>query len=290
MSPEPILSHVLPVERVIGSSPLVCAGLFRCEPHDPIFPGGDPCSSFCIVFPREAAWIQHEGGPRFVADSSVATLYNQGQVYRRWKVGNRPDRCDWLAFRSDVVREAVRACNGHDADHPTSPLRFGFAPVSAAVYTEQRRLFEDLATGRSPGSLEMEEHALGLLQAVVKSAYGVSRLSELSRPVSTRARESVEYVRQIIARRPEDRSTLAELATAVHLSPFHLCREFHAATGMTISSYRTELRLRGSLERIAAGDDLTTIALAQGFVSHSHFTHAFRRHFGSPPSSFRATR
>ena len=289
MIPEAILSHVLPVERVIASSPLVCAGLFRCEPHHPLFSGGEPCSSFCVVFPREAAWIQHEGGRRFVADSSVATIYNQGQVYRRWRVGTRPDRCDWLAFRSDVIRDAVRACSEQDADHPSRPLRFGVAPVSAGIYAAQRRLFDALAAGRVQSPLEMEEPAIALLQAVVNSAYGVSR-RRLSRPVSPRVRDSVEYVRHFIARRPEDRSTLAELASAIDLSPFHLCREFHALTGATISSYRTELRLRGSLERVAAGEDLTTIALSQGFVSHSHFTQAFRRLFGTTPSSLRAAR
>ena len=45
-----------------------------------------------------------------------------------------------------------------------------------------------------------------------------------------------------------------------------------------------------ALERLAVGaDDLTTLALELGFSSHSHFTDAFRREFGRPPSAARKT-
>jgi len=63
---------------------------------------------------------------------------------------------------------------------------------------------------------------------------------------------------------------------------------FRAVTGLTISGYRTQLRVRAALERVLAGDDLTATALSLGFDSHSHFTYAFRRTFGGPPSTLRA--
>jgi AraC-like DNA-binding protein len=282
-----ILSRVLPVERVVAASPAVCAGLFRCEPTHPLFRGGEPCSSFCIVFPREAAWIQHEGGRRFLADASVATLYNQGQIYHRWAVGHRPDRADWLAFPAATVRDVVRTFDPAAADDPERPLRFGWAPVSATIYAAQRRLFDRLKSS-SPQDLEdLEEHAVALLHHVVARAYGARTAAPVcARP--SRSREAVEHARHLIGRRPEERASLSDLAAAAGLSPFQLCREFRAVTGTTISAYRTDLRVRASLERVIAGEDLTTIALSLGFVSHSHFTHAFRRVLGATPSSIRA--
>src|SRR5688572_10540616 len=139
-----ILSHLLPVERIVAASDPACAGQFRCPPDDPLFPGGQPCSSFCVVFPREAAWIQRDDGPRFVADTRVATLYNQGQLYRRWSIGRRPDRSDWLAFPAAVVRDAVRLYSPADAEGAGGPFRFGFAPVAANLYAAQRHLFDRL--------------------------------------------------------------------------------------------------------------------------------------------------
>ena len=54
-----------------------------------------------------------------------------------------------------------------------------------------------------------------------------------------------------------------------------------------MSAYRVRLRLFSSLEQVCAGEDLTSIALVHGFDSHSHFTAAFHRAFGVPPSRLR---
>ncbi|HJR59971.1 MAG TPA: AraC family transcriptional regulator [Vicinamibacterales bacterium] len=288
MSPAgPILSHVLPVERIVAASPSVYAGQFRCAPDHPLFPGGRPCSSFCVVFPREVAWIQHDDGPRFVADMQVATLYNQGQVYRRWSIGRRPDRCDWLAFPAGIVRDAVRTCSPADADHPSGPFRFGFAPITADVYASQRRLFEGLERGLVTDAADVEDRAMALLDAVVRHGYAARGEAAARSVASPRMRDAIEHVRHLLARRPQDRRTLADLAATVDLSPFHLCRAFRRVTGRTITSYRTNLRVRASLERMADGEDLTSIALSLGFVSHSHFTHAFGSVFGVSPSAMR---
>ena len=114
---------------------------------------------------------------------------------------------------------------------------------------------------------ELEERAFALLSDVVRHAYGTDPRWARRRPASPRVREAVDHVRQVIATRPDARLPLATLAGAV---------------------YRTGLRVRASLEPIAAGEDLTSIALALGFVSHSHFTHAFSQVFGVAPSSMRS--
>jgi AraC-like DNA-binding protein len=46
--------------------------------------------------------------------------------------------------------------------------------------------------------------------------------------------------------------------------------------------------VRAALEPVLAGQDLSHTALSLGFDSHSHFTYAFRRAFGVPPSALRA--
>jgi AraC family transcriptional regulator len=280
-----ILTHVLPVERLVFSSSLVCAGLFRCPPDDEHFPGGRPCSAHSVVFPREPVWIQHERGKRFLGDPSVATLYNRGETYRRWSVAGRPDRCDWLAFPDALVREAVHEVAPQAADATAGPLRPQAAPVSAALYAAQRRLFGALEKSPAPDPLEVEERAVALLRAVLRSAY----IKETSRPTrqTRRSLDAVEQIRGRIAAGLTRRPSLTELVAGLEISPYHACRSFTAATGMTISAYRTELRVRAALEPVLAGEDLTATALSLGFDSHSHFTYAFRRTFGAPPSGDR---
>ena len=70
---------------------------------------------------------------------------------------------------------------------------------------------------------------------------------------------------------------------------FHLAHRFRARTGLSLHAYRTHLRLREALRRIAEPEtSLTDLALDLGFASHSHFTDSFRRTFGRPPSAVRA--
>jgi len=84
------------------------------------------------------------------------------------------------------------------------------------------------------------------------------------------------------------RLSLAVIGRAVHVSPYHLARLFRDEVGIPIHKYLNRLRLGAALEQIANGAmDLTTLALDLGYSSHSHFSDAFRRTFGAPPSSFR---
>jgi AraC family transcriptional regulator len=282
-----ILAGLLPVERLLFASDLVCAGFFRCEPTDAVFPGGQPSTAHCIVFPRTAVWIQHEGGRRFVADPSVVTLYNRGQTYWRWRISPIGDRSDWLAFPPDVIGDAIAGVAPADAENGTGrPFRFASSRMDARFYALQRRLFSRLEIGGGPDRLQTEEYALALLAEVVRRGY--QSANDL-RPASRRgpSRDAIEHVREILAGDPASAASLRALAGRVGWSAFHLCREFKRATGMTITAYRSELRLRTSLDRIAAGEDLMTIALDLGYSSHSHFTYAFRRLFGDVPSQVR---
>ena len=58
---------------------------------------------------------------------------------------------------------------------------------------------------------------------------------------------------------------------------------------MTISGYRTQLRVRlAALRVIDGGDPLAAVATDLGFASHSHLTTAFGRVLGLRPSELRA--
>src|SRR6185295_13087638 len=65
--------------------------------------------------------------------------------------------------------------------------------------------------------------------------------------------ERAEAAKTYLASRMSERVTLDEVARAVHVSPFHLARIFQQQTGVPVHRYLTQLRLRASLERLAAG-------------------------------------
>jgi AraC-like DNA-binding protein len=77
--------------------------------------------------------------------------------------------------------------------------------------------------------------------------------------------------------------TLAEIAEAAGLSPFHSARLFTQATGLPPHAWRNQVRLQRALGPLRAGRSVTEVAAASGFTDQSHFTRHFRRMFGVPP-------
>ncbi|MEQ5839280.1 AraC family transcriptional regulator [Paraburkholderia acidicola] len=77
--------------------------------------------------------------------------------------------------------------------------------------------------------------------------------------------------------------TLAQLAEAVSLSPFHAARLFAQTTGLPPHAWRNQVRLQRSLAPLRAGTSVADVAAASGFTDQSHFTRHFRRMFGVPP-------
>ena len=279
-----MIDRLRPTERLLYAGDTVCIGTFSCCSDDPQFDEESPSTAHCIVFARTAVWIHHEGGRRFVADPTVVTFHNRGRLYRRWRVADPRDRCDWIAYSDDVLEEAVTPI-GPARQHPLWFPR-EWAPVGSLTYARQRRLFERAGAGVADAA-EIEEQAVLLLDRALEDAAGaVARWS--LRPA--RGFDAVQQVRAIIARTPSRIPPLRSLAAVAEMTPFQLCRAFSRVCGETMTAYRLRLRLLLSLERLRAGDAITDVALAHGFSSHSHFTAAFRRLFGVPPSAWKQVR
>jgi AraC family transcriptional regulator len=214
----------------------------------------------------------------------VVMFYNLHQRYRRQKVSEQGDRCEWFAFAPEVLASALAPYDSAAAT-ADQPFRFTHGPCQAQSYLQQRMVVEHLLRSPQPDQLFVEESMLGVLDAVVAAAY---RRQPADRHTRSRYQPLVDQVRELLNAHYREPLTLPELARHVHSSPFQLCRIFRRATGYTIHQYLNQLRLRAALDAVAAGaDDLTALALDLGYASHSHFTQAFRQTFGQPPSHLR---
>lgn len=90
-------------------------------------------------------------------------------------------------------------------------------------------------------------------------------------------------------RRIEDPIECNELSRLAGMSPRQLERLFKHHIGMTPSRYYRELRLERARNLIRQTKlALTTIALAAGFASQSHFSRTYTTHFAITPSAERA--
>ncbi len=275
---------LIPSETLF-TSPRVRIGRFRASPSHPLFADSGPTKAHLLVFPRTAVGIAQAGRRAVVADPSVVMLYNRGQAYRRRVVDPAGDACEWFAYETDDVLDALALVDDRAEERREEPFAGSSTRAMASTYLEQRRLSRALDEGCTNADIDelcIEERALGLLGTVTAG------LANVRRAKTPRHEEMVRTVEEHLARSFAERVTLDDLARAVSCSPFHLCKVFRALTGETIHGKLTTLRLRAALERVLDGEDLTQVALDVGFASHSHFTYAFRRHYGEAPRSVRA--
>jgi AraC-like DNA-binding protein len=77
-----------------------------------------------------------------------------------------------------------------------------------------------------------------------------------------------------------------DLARAVGLSRFQVCRQFREAYGVPPSAYLRQVRLREAKRRLAAGDAIADAAVTTGFADQSHLTRWFRRTYGITPGVY----
>lgn len=86
---------------------------------------------------------------------------------------------------------------------------------------------------------------------------------------------------------PADERDLEAWAAWGAVSARTLSRRFVSETGFNFTAWRQRARMMRSLEMLAAGQPVSTIALDLGYSTASAFIQLFRRTFGETPASYR---
>jgi AraC-like DNA-binding protein len=278
------------VFRPLYQSPIVSVHDYCCH-IERSGPGAEEESDANnIVLMRHGAFARHFGRRTTTADVNQAVFFSRESTYRVSHPADCGDRGTVFTVSPRVLNDIVRELDPSIDDHPEQPFRFVTGPCDSGVFWRHRELVQRLESGDPLEPLWADVTALQLVADVLESAFvkhGVTRKPKREGTDADHA-ERTEAAKTYLASRISERVTLDEVARAVHASPFHLARIFQQQTGVPVHRYLTQLRLRASLERLAAGaSDLTELALELGFSSHSHFTDAFRREFGKSPSEIR---
>ena len=212
-------------------------------------------------------------GEAFVVDTTTALVLGAGEDYRVGHPGADGDDCTVVVLPPALLEDATGGVGG-----TTGTLR---SRDHLAVCLVTRALRDGAAD-----QLEAEEATLLLIAAVARAFIGAPRQNVR---LGRLQRARVEQVRALLASSAAIRWDLGTLAREVHCSPYHLARQFRAATGETISRYLLRLRLGAAVERLAGGEEnLAALALETGFAHHSHFSARFRQAFGLTPTDARA--
>jgi len=277
----------------MGAEPLYTAsrfvlGEFRCTPDDARWRQENviaPASVAVAAFPITSVIIRHEGHEPLLANANHVVFYRGGERYRRRLHDRRGDQCLFVDFDVGMTADLLATAGVKGGELP-----FVNGPSRPRQYLRLRVAARAARSGHGEG-LAIEEAVCDALSSALEAGVALHRVRRAARPpTAAEHARLVERAKNALTERMTAHDTLSSLALTLHVSPFHLARTFHAGTGFTLHGYRTQLRLRAALERLAGDcEDLTAVASALGFNSHSHFTGAFQSVFGASPSTIRAT-
>ncbi len=121
----------------------------------------------------------------------------------------------------------------------------------------------------------------------------VARLLRLAqarppRPSAALAPWQLNRVMDLMVARFNEELSVAELANAVGLSPFHFTRAFKAATGRPPHRRQMELRIERACAMLRKSElSVIEIAIAVGYGSPQTFARLFRQLMGTTPTDYR---
>ncbi len=99
-------------------------------------------------------------------------------------------------------------------------------------------------------------------------------------------RQAVRLIRDYLEAQYAEQVTLAQLASLVHLSPYHVLRVVHAELGLPPHAYLTQVRVRQAKKLLRLGMPIPQAALEAGFVDQSHLARHFKRQVGVTPGQY----
>jgi AraC-like DNA-binding protein len=263
-------------ELVAGSGYVL--GEFRCPPEDELWSGLNVIGERRVVAFGESAVRITAAGTSYVSTPNEALIYDPSIEYRRGVVGRDGDKTTFMILDPDL--DARMPLGERKIRRPIIRQRRCDAASYALAWTVRNELRHS-----DPDLLAVDEWALALLDRIVGLPNEGPGPKRRAGPAHWAA---VNAVKAMMAEEPDQPWTMGELARAAHYSPYFLSRLFRRLTGSSIASYRSQLRLRESLDAALRPDaNLAAVAADHGFSSHSHYTRQFRLAFGRTPSQAR---
>lgn len=285
-----------PQSRTLFQSEVGVLGEFRCPPACKAWEVENTIGSMAtIAFARDPVAIHQADHDPVVATPNEAMIYNPNQPYRRRLLDPHGDRCEFVSIDPRILSEIVADHDPRAVDRPDRPFNRSWASIGAGLYLAQRALYHHVLAASDPAhapvrldQLLVDESLISIVDAVVACA--VRGPGEKARRAAT-ARDHrvwVEGAKDYLARHYRRSLTLQDVADAVGVSMFHLCRLFKAHAGTTVHDYVRSLRVRAALEGLADPDmPVGSVADGLGFCNQSHFTRAFRAEYALTPTHVR---
>jgi AraC-like DNA-binding protein len=231
----------------------------------------------------DRGWAVFAGPLHHNAPHAHSTAVYLAGLYGRFRL--RVAGGGWMACRSAVIRAGV----AYEFDMGGEPLGVLYLEPDTANVESLAAL---VAGGEEAAGALVGDGDLSPLRAHFETRSDADDLGASMRDLIARGRRRAwrpmdERIMRAVAAlqvdTPDEVST-ARAATAARLSSSRFQHLFTREVGVPFRRYRGWQRLRRAIRVAAGGSNLTTAAYAAGFADQAHFSRAFRRTFGAPPS------
>lgn len=229
-----------------------------------------------FVIPQAGAFVWHTPDSDIVGDANQVLVASEGQSAKF----SHPSGAE-KSFVFTPSLELLQSIT------QVSSNRFRYQPAFVAkvrpAHAALQRTIARIGAAALDGHLvELEE------RLTVAARYILSDTSEPSLVLRSRSAVTVRRAKEFLHANFKSRPSLQDIASAVGCSALYLTDLFKRSQGTPLYAYQLRLRLAEALRLLPSCEDITGLALDLGFSSHSHFTHSFRKHFGTTPSEVRS--
>lgn len=234
-----------------------------------------------ITIPLSGVNVKHVAGQSLLVSSMRATLSNRGEPYRISHPNGFGETALNIALRDDLLFDLLSCRRPEVENRLDRPFASQQIPIDSRLHFAAR-IIASLAKAESATAADLQEATIHFADRLINGTDAATT----HQAVTSRERQLAHDAQIAMARCFSLPVTLEQIAAALDISVFHLCRTFKRVTGRTLWSEIQQLRVREALQLLASGrDNLTEIALSLGYAHHSHFTLAFRRATGITPST-----
>jgi AraC family transcriptional regulator len=236
-----------------------------------------------ITRPPEKMNLRYEGVQRDIppAVGSVAVVPAGSAALWHW-CGSKDSLHIYLE-PSVVARVATTSFELDPARLVVPPLDALMVP---GLHAAMLAVNAELMAGGVGGPLMIESLSNVLAIHLIRHCLGPRRL--IGRAGGVLPRRKLDAVVEYIMENLEGNLTLEQMASVVHISPYHFARQFKATTGLPPHQYVITRRVERAQQLLRRYGDLSLgeIALRVGFSDQSQFCFHFKRVVGVTPGQF----
>ena len=260
------------------STPIISIRDVRCRGTCKHRSSEECVSALHLVFPYRGFFMRHIGQREFVAEPDQLLFFNPDEPYRVSHPVAGGDACLSISLDDEIFPELAW---GEGSNHPSKSKsreqQRRIDPRAQALLAILRYSFRNQIIGM----VEAETLALTLIRR------SLGKTPSLHLKANQNLQKLVGRAKLALSANSARNWSLTEIGKEVGVSPVYLTQVFQKVEGIPLYRYLTRMRLIRALDHLGDAKDLTALALDLGFSSHSHFSSAFKKSFGTSPSEFR---